>query len=176
VDTFIEQIVAIRKSAIQMIGQVALWFVGFFVIVLLFLFIVPLPGLFSMIGIFGCVGVGYGVYYLTSSMSIEYEYSATNEYFDIDRIMAKRKRKRILSITSRDFESFGVYNEAQHTHRNYDKRIIAANIDDEGVYFGTMRAKNLGHVLLVFKPDERVLSQIKKYIPRQVLNDAFRGK
>ena len=175
-DTFIEQIVAIRKSTAQMIGQVFLWAFAFLLIVVLFLFVAPLGQLFTMIGIFGCFGVGYGAYFLSSNMNVEYEYSATNEYLDIDRIVARRKRKRVLSVQSKDFESFGLYNAAQHTHRNYDKRIIAANVGEEDVYFGTLRVNNMGHVLLLFQPDERVLGQIKKYLPRQVLNDAFRGK
>ena len=176
-DTFIEQIVAVRKTPVQLLAQIMLWVLAVILIVALLL-LGPLlgQGMMTMIAVLGAFGVGYGAFRLSSNMSVEYEYSVTNEYFDLDRIVARRKRKRALSVQCKDFESFGRYNEAQHAHRNYDKRLIAGNPGDEAVWFATVRVKDLGFVLLVFQPDERVLNAIKKYLPRQVAHDAFRGQ
>lgn len=173
-DTFIEQIVPMRKTTGQMFLQMFYWFAAVIISVVIFF----VMGIIPSIGIFGFVAMGgafYLAFRLSSNLNIEYEYSVTNEFFDLDKITARRKRKRILSIKIKDFESFGIFDAARQEHRNYDKRIIAGNVGGEGVYYGSLRVKDMGHVLLVMEPEERVLNALKKYLPSQVARDAFRG-
>lgn len=40
----------------------------------------------------------YGGYILITNMSVEYEYIVTNGEMDIDKIIAKRRRKRLITV------------------------------------------------------------------------------
>ena len=174
-DVFIEQIVRVKKSPAKLLLSVLVWVAA----IVLFLLIVLLSvgGALKSLGMFAML-IGAGLIYLawrmTTGMNIEYEYSVTNGFFDVDMIIAQRKRKRVLAAECKDFESFGRYVPAQHEHRQYDKRILAGDPNAEGAWYGTLRHKEMGHVLLVLEPEERVLEAIRKFLPKLVANDAFR--
>lgn len=70
-------------------------------------------------------GAIYGAYWLISGMSIEYEYILTNGEIDVDKIIAQRKRKRLVTVSAKTFEAFGPYKPEEHVNRNYDSRILA---------------------------------------------------
>ena len=102
-------------------------------------------------------------------MSVEYEYILTNGEIDVDKIIAQRKRKRLVTVSAKTFEAFGPYKMAEHANRNYDNRILACESEDSpGVYYATFRHNTLGHCLLVFNPDDRIIQGVKSFIPRTV--------
>lgn len=173
-DTFFEQIVKRRKTMAEKIVWGLMWFFAILVIVLLLL-ISPNFGAFSMVGILAAFGVGYGTFRYTSGQNVEFEYSVTNGEVDIDKIIAQRKRKRLITIDCKEIEAFGVYDPQKHVNTNYDKRMLVCNLDAEKLFYFVTRYKQLGRVLVVVEPDERILSALKKYVPRQVAYDAFSG-
>lgn len=61
-----------------------------------------------MVGFFVLIAAIYGAWYLITSQNVEFEYSITNNNITVDKVIAKRKRKRILSMDikkSRKWES-----------------------------------------------------------------------
>ena len=50
------------------------------------------------------IGVFYYAYKLIKNSSIEYEYILTNNELDIDKIIAKSARKRMLTVNFREIE------------------------------------------------------------------------
>lgn len=175
-DVFIEQIVYVRKTPSKLLLSILIWLVAIvLMLAVIFASLVGMLGSFGMFAMLAGVGLIYLAWWLTSGMNVEYEYSITNGYIDVDMIIAQRKRKRVLAAQCKDFESFGKFNPAQHEHRQYDKRIIAGNLSSENAWYGTLRHKEHGHVLLVFEPEQRVLEAIRKFLPKLVANDAFRG-
>lgn len=172
-DTFIEQIVVKRRTYGDVLLQTALWVFGIFLglLILWFAFFVVTPYFF--VGIFLTGLLWYGVYRLSGFFYIEYEYSVTNGYFDIDKIVAKRSRKRLLSMECKNAESFGKYREAEHAQRSYDLRImVPRGVEDPNNYYLTVRLPDKGHVLVVFTPDERTLAAVRRFLPKQVVRDA----
>lgn len=115
------------------------------------------------------VGAIYGAYLLIIGCNIEYEYSVTNENVDIDKIIAKRKRKRILRINSREFEYFAPYTGRHKSvcdNPQITKRIdVSGNKDGEGVYFAIYNAGGL-KTCLIFRPNEKMVENFSKYVPR----------
>ena len=91
-DTFFEQIVSIKKSGKALAIGISIWIFAFLIIAFLMLFAASLVGPFLAILV---IGVGYGAWWLTAKLNIEYEYIATNTDIDIDKIVNRRKRKRI---------------------------------------------------------------------------------
>ena len=82
----------------------ALIVVGALVLFLIFMFLGTVVGAFSMITTLLAFGSLYGGYLLITSMNIEYEYIVTMVKWMSTRSIAKRKRKRMLTVNARSFE------------------------------------------------------------------------
>ena len=97
-------------------------------------------------------------------MNIEYEYIVTNGEIDVDKIMAKRRRKRLLTANARTFESFGLFRQQDHAGKDYTSRVYASESMDESTsYYAVFTHAKLGKTLLVFTPDDRVLDALDVY-------------
>ena len=90
-DTFFEQIIAIRKSGKEISLIILIWLAVLLLSAAAFLFL----GTLGLIIIFG---IGYGAWWLSSKFNVEYEYIVTNDTLDIDKIINKSSRKRVSSI------------------------------------------------------------------------------
>mgnify|MGYP000845894750 CR=1 FL=1 len=165
-DTFVEQIVAKRKGAKEwaiIIGSLVLC-----VLLVLFAF----PFLFAFLSILAAalvVALGYGEWWLITSQNVEFEYSVTNGDIDIDQIIARRKRKRIVSVVGNKLEVLEPYNAAAYASRPFDRKVMAAPSEqDEGLWCFTYRSKKSGHTLVVFQPERRVLDALIVGLPAYV--------
>lgn len=159
-DTFVEQIIYKKKTASQVAMAVLLMAVASVFIVLLVLF-------FGVLSWILMLPLGYGLWRLLSEMNIEYEYSITNGDIDIDRIVARRKRKRVVSVALKKLESAGRYDPAKWQGRQIDRRVVAASSEKaEGLYCFSYRSKKNGYTLVIFEPNERVLDAFAKGLPR----------
>ena len=97
-DTYVEQIVAIRKSPMERLLQIGIIVLGVILILTCgMLYVAGALGMFSLLFVVLAVAVGYGIYYFASQLNLEYEYIFTNGDFDVDKIISKRSRKRVLS-------------------------------------------------------------------------------
>ncbi len=169
-DVFIEHLVKKRSTGADMAKKIGLVLAVLLVVVACFMLVPPQFLMFAFLIICGAV---YGAYWLISGMNVEYEYILTNGEIDVDKIVAQRKRKRLLNVHSKTFEAFGPYKAAEHANRDYDNRILACESEDsENVYYATFRHRTLGYCLLVFNPDERIIKGIKSYLPRTIGGNA----
>ncbi len=160
-DIFVEQIIRKQKTSKEyaiMAGVIA----GGLVLILLVMMI-PLLRFFLA---FIICGVGYGVWWMIISQNIEYEYSVTNGDIDIDQIIGKRRRRRVVSVGGSKIESFGRYSSAAFAGRKFDREVMAApSPDADGVYYFTYHSKKNGHTVVLFQPDERVRAALVKGLP-----------
>ena len=174
-DSYCEYIVK-KKNGGREMGLRALIIVAavaLFVIFVMLGFVIPN---FSMITTLLAVGALYGGYILITNMNVEYEYIVTNGEMDIDKIIAKRRRKRLLTVNARTFERFGTFKESDHASENYANRIYACTSPhDPGCYYAVLNHQTMGQVLLVFSPNDKVLEHLKAYIPKQVGGNALYG-
>lgn len=132
--------------------------------------------LIPFLAIFILVAVCFGAYYLITSRSLEYEYSITNGDITIDSIIYRRKRKRVISLDAHSIEAMGIYKPEEHSGKSYDSRIFASTSydgRDANSWYFTARHPQMGNVLVVFNPEEKVRNAIKPFLPRQVARDAF---
>ena len=111
--------------------------------------------------------LGYGMWWLLSEMNIEYEYCITNGDIDIDKITARRKRERVVSVSVQKLETAGKYRPEKWKERGVDRLVMAAPSEkEEGLYCFSYRTKKRGHTLVVFQPNERMLEAFEKSLPR----------
>lgn len=168
-DTFFEQIVALRKTGKDIAAFVGIWLAAVVLCVVLVLF----TSILGTIGFLLMAGVLYGAYYLSSRLTVEYEYIVTNGTMDVDKIIAKSSRKRVLSFDLSKVERLERYNPASKPVGNFDKTIIACNENDPDVFFLVVCEERKGTRLLVFSPEERMKQAIVKFLPKYIANHAF---
>ena len=168
-DIFVEQIVKKKFGA----KDYAITFLTVFAgLILLFLCLAFFPvALFLVL-----VGVCFGAYFIISSRNLEFEYSVTNGDLTIDKIVNRRKRKRVISLDLHNVEEMGKYNPEAHRAKNYVKRYMTGKNDDgRDGWFLCFNQPQTGMALVVFEPEEKVLNAVKPFLPRQVSVSAFRG-
>lgn len=172
-DVFVEQIVKKRRDMKDNLLAVGLVVLAIVLIFVIFLLSANIP----MIGSFGlllAVGAGFGAYWLITSQSLEFEYAVTNGDITVDKIIARRKRKRVVTVDAKNIEAMGKYKAQDHAQKNYDKRLMtAADANREDAWYISFRKTELGHVLLVFSPDERTLNAIRPFMNRQLAFEVF---
>ena len=168
-DKFMEKIVAKRKTAVDFI-IIAL--VISVIMLALFFFVATNIRIGMGLDLLLLAGLIYLGYLIITSRNVEYEYIVTNGELDIDRIVSKRKRKRIFSASSKDFDVIAPVNSSSFTQLDLSikNRIDASSsINSPDAYYFTLNYNN-NRTLVIFEPDERMLNNFKLYIPRKVLN------
>ncbi len=171
-DTFFEQIVKKKKTPLEwgiMLGTVV-------AAALLLYGILCIPQLMAMpiLPTALILGIGYGGWWLLTSQNMEFEYCVTNGDIDIDLIVAKRKRTRIVSVAGRKIESLQPL--AGTVDKKAYKRVVMAapSMKEAGLWTFTYRSKKNGHTLVVFQPEPRVLHAFFEGLPTQVKLDTRR--
>lgn len=172
-DFFVEYIVKRRSTTQSVLAKVGIVVAAIVAALALMLFSGYL-GDFSMFGTLAAIGALYGGYYLLTGMSIEYEYIVTNGEMDVDKIIAQRKRRRLMTINFREAEAFGRFKAVEHTGKTYGMRLFACDADDsQNLWYVTSRVKDKGLALLVFNGHDRVLEALKPFLPRPLFHAAF---
>lgn len=168
-DIFVEQIIKKKFGLLDYAVAVGSVLVGLALILLSVIFIPYLSA-------FVLIGVCFGAYYAISSRSVEFEYSVTNGDITVDKIIFRRKRKRILSVDAHEVDAMGKYNPEEHRGKSYAGRYICSVRDNgEGSWYFSAHHPKKGYILVVFDPEEKVLNAIRPFLPRQVMQSAFGG-
>ena len=168
-DTFVEQIVKKKKEG----KEIAI--IAAVVVVFLLLLTAVIFFLFTFISLLVLAGAGYGAWWLITNQNIEFEYSVTNGDIDIDQIIARRKRKRIVSVSGTKIESLQPYDAASFGSRPFDRKVMAApSLQEEGLWCFTYHSKKNGNTIVVFQPEKRVLDALIAGLPRLVQLDVNR--
>ena len=178
-DVFFEQIVKKELNSAQKIIKIVFIIATVVLIASLvsYAFVLLMANsILAPICILAAFGAGFGARWYLRRMYIEYEYSITNGDFDIDRIIGKSKRERVISTNCQNFEEFGIYDEKAReklSYREFNAKVMAANLKEEGLYYAVVAHKSIGSVLVVIQPDERIRTALKKFMPRFIQNDIF---
>lgn len=172
-DTFIEKIVSRKKGAREgliasgiVIGAIAVFFI--------FQMLTAMFGInLGSIGLFLGVGIIYLAYRLIIGLNVEFEYVVTNGDVDIDKIIARRNRKRIFSGSCKDFDIVARVSSSgfEEAARNAKVKIDATSMPgSDGAYYVTLNYKG-ERTIVIFEPDERMLANFRTFIPRKVLTN-----
>ena len=167
-DTFMEKIVARKKDFKDNIINVGI----ILATLILIMAVNSIPVITQLgIGLFIVAGLAFLAYRLISSRNVEFEYIVTNGDLDIDKITARRKRKRILSTSCKEFDIVArvTSNSFSQSVQSIKNRIDASSsTNSPDAFFVTLNYKG-EKTLVIFEPDERMLNNFKTYIPRKML-------
>lgn len=172
-DTFFEQIVSIRKSTGKILLQAFIWLMAFLLSAFFILFLsrIAIIGFFSVLL---AAAVLFGAYKLSSLLNIEYEYIITNGTMDIDKIVNKSSRKRILSFELPEVTRIDKFNPATQNMNTQKNLVFACEPNNPAAYLMVCEKEGKPATYLVFAPDERIKSAVIKFVPKFVSNSAFK--
>lgn len=159
-DVFVEQIVAIKKTGKD--------FAAYIGIVLLSLTLMLIGYIFlTSIFIAVAAAVIFGAYKLFLRLNIEYEYIITNGTMDVDKIIAKSSRKRMISFDVSSIQRIEKYTGV--LPKNIEKDcFFACNKKDENAFVVYYKEEGKQQKTFVFAPNEKVREAIKSILPKYI--------
>ena len=167
-DSFFEQIVKKKKGVTEWSIIIAIVLAALALLVLAVLFA-------SLYIIVAVVGILYGAWWLIGTQSVEYEYCVTNGDIDVDKIVARRKRTRLVSVAGRKIRALAPYDPQKPLGKFQRTVLVAPSIKVEGLWYFTYHSKKNGDTLVVFMPDDRVLGALYDGLPKLVQMDTARA-
>lgn len=168
-DIFVEQIV--KKPADGKVWTIRILIglaMGALIALSLFvtLFIIPIIGVAMLFGVCWC-----GFRLITNS-DCEYEYIVTNGEIDIDKIIAQRKRVRLITAKAPTFEAFGEYTDNTPDTDSGVTVVNAVGVNESSAetknYYADFKHASAGNVRLIFSPEKRVVEAITPFLSSQL--------
>lgn len=161
-DTFFEQLIRIKLNSKAKFMVGAIIFVDVLIVAFLLIFALAFAPAIILLIVIAAI---YGAYKLINMLVVEYEYIYTNGDLDVDKIVAQSSRKRVVSIKCSEVEKYGEY-KGQPAPGSVKNTFVFCNPDSEGQVYLIARDRNLGMVMIVLAPEERLRAELEKAIPR----------
>ncbi len=170
--TFLEKIVKKQKDSLDYIKTAGI--ISAVILIIFLSFTIEFLVTFIPILLIGSI---WGAWWLLNGLNKEYEYSVTENFIDIDCIIARRKRTRVFSGDAKEFEICARVNTDYFTDYSKGSRKILnfAPTHDQNVnYFivtrdNAKKSQTKGQtVLVIFEPDDRMVPSFRKYNPSKV--------
>ena len=168
-ESFIEYMIAQKRTPSVIIKKALIYFAAFFVGLIVSVIMIMIP--FNLVSIIPITlfFIFYSAYRINTSFNVEFEYILTNGELDVDKITHKRKRKRIITVHCKSFIEFGKIEPGNETDNNSYSQIIDASAKSKTFedYYAVFY-KNGQKVKLIFNPTGKMTEMFKFYAPRVV--------
>ena len=156
---YVEQLVKRKitgKDVLIKVGMIALTALScFFSMLIPFVFILTILLVVADVFVF-------------QQLNVEYEYFYMNGDLDIDKIMAKQRRKRIFSVNLRDVEVVARKNAPElQPYRNLRAIDFSSRQNDANCYVLIIGEKGQKKKV-IFEPEKEILEGMKLLAPRKV--------
>lgn len=145
-DLFTERLMTKRVEPKEFALSLFLFLAALLISAFAFVFLRP-------VAIIVLVATVFGAYYISSGLlSSEIEYAVTNDEFEIDKIIAKRKRKHLGTYSIKEFTKGGKYDGRQGEFLCPDKK-------SDNLYFLEKENK-----CIIIDPNETMLRAFEVYM------------
>ena len=183
-DNFAEQLVTREPDSSDRFKAMALFVGG--ALLTLVLGVISVIMLFSgsslgfLFGAALTAACGFATWRLFQNTQVEYEYTFTNGSLDIDTILAKTRRKALITVEVRKVTDFGVYSDS--AKEASDMTVFSATgsprVPDEENgetkkpvnYYADFPHEEYGNTRLIFTPDEKMLGMVTRALPGALRN------
>lgn len=163
-DFHVEQLVTKKKTAIDWVKVFGICFLtaALWIVVIMFLLN------FGLIAAALLVFIGWGAFRLIQTVSVEYEYELTNYYLDIDKIMGRARRKRIVSVDFHNIELCAYVTDSAfgNTHGIEKVYDLSGKPDAEGRAFIDCIGEDGKKIRVIIRPCEKLIECIRKAAPK----------
>lgn len=162
-DTISEQLVPKLNTGADKAKKIAIS-IGSILLASVLMWLAIVFGIYSLIIL--VLLILYGGVWLVANMNVEYEYIITNNEMDIDKIIGRRKRKRMITLdlsTSEDFAPYPTDGEV-----NVDATVHATSGVEKDAHYLIVQHSSYGKVMLIFNPNEKTREAIMQEIPNSL--------
>ena len=119
-------------------------------------------------GLFFAAVVIFVAYKFSQTTDVEFEYCLVNGDIDVDKIFAKKRRKRYVSVSAERIEKIvPVESEELKTRKDIKKTYFAAKNKNDANYAVVFKG-NSGMEKLIIADDENVMLHLLMAMPRKV--------
>lgn len=164
-DVFVEELIKRRTTGKTLLAKAGIILAGIIVMGLAFFYVNIIFSLVFLLVVFGW-------YLLLRRLNREYEYIFTNGDLDIDRIAAKRWRKRMLDVNTDKILVMAPYTaefESEATEHKVTKTYdFSSSANTAGRWFFIFDDKDGGIGFVAFEPSERLVSGMKSYLRSRI--------
>lgn len=175
-DYFYEQIVVKKNKTVQDVlyafATVIMVFSGIFGLITLQSLFYNFHVLVLINGIL-FAGIAVLLFLKKAEIKTEFEYTFTNGELDFAKVFNNEKRKNLGSMKVAKVDAFGKVNsnafQRYITTPDLKKRNWFINRDAELYYFYFVKENTKN--IIIFEPDNEMVNNIKKYLPRGVVNE-----
>ena len=119
----------------------------------------------------------YGAWYFITSLKVDYEYAFLSPTLRVDKIIAKRRRKKILKISVTQIEDLIPYSDKAMSRTKF-RRIYRASgkeFSDEN-YIAVFREGAKRRCALIFTPNEKLLNGMKPFFSNELKKKLYFSK
>jgi len=174
-DMFIEKMVARKRRGKDFAIAVTSVFSTILLSAIIFLLVISVPMLFFLAPLFPLLiaSLIFLCYRIIAMQKVEFEYSLTNDELDIDKILAKRRRKRVVTLNARNIDIL-----APITNPRYQSEKSSAGLTNtydcsngtknSDVYFVVFFNAGGLKSMLLFEPNQKMIDGFKRYSPQKV--------
>ena len=174
-DNLVEQVVKRSKDSKYFVKLFAIILSAILIpVTFMVLALVLVQGYLVTIGLFAAIVCVYGVWFFVSSLNVEYEYASLSGVFRVDKIIAKRNRKKVVKIHVKDIEEIFKYSDEQMSKRSFKKIYNVGKSDySDDNYVLTFSLDSKRKSAVVFSPEDKMLESFKPYLKREVYKEFF---
>lgn len=162
-DTYVEYMVAKKPSVI-------LTFLKILLIMLTVVFV--LIGFFNFIALIIAAAAAAGAYFASLNADIEYEYLYLEREISVDKVMAKRRRKKVGTFSVEQMEIFAPLNSHRlDSYRNMNTKTLDYS---SGIANQPERRYMMiynGNTKVILEPNEAMIKAVQSVAPRKVFTD-----
>lgn len=169
---FIEELVRKKKTATDYLAVTGVLALGAALAATLLAVILPVFIKFGTVVLLLVIAVFYGIYYFLQSIDVEYEYALVNAEIDVDKIMGKNRRKRMVTVYLRNLEAFGTRKNPEfnrYIENSGIKKVYACRDKNADDVFFTVYDEGATRIMLLFNPSDKIIDQIAKRNPKKPL-------
>jgi hypothetical protein len=160
-DSYAEQLVYKYPSGKDNLKKFSIYVIAIVLAIVVIMLTIStiLAGLGFLLG----AGIAWLGYFLGTRQYTEYEYIITNGEIDIDKIVAKSKRSRLLTVKVSTFTAFGHFTEDIKDDESLTLVLASENtgVDD---WYADFESETYGKTRLIFTPNQQFLECVKPYL------------
>lgn len=133
----------------------------------------PVTSMASSFGLLFIAGVWYGAYYLINSLSVEFEYIVTNSEIDIDKIMSKKRRKRLVTIDIKNASLMARTDDENNNsvYKNIPSDVKVLNfsaMSENGYTYFIDCTIDEKRTIVLWQPTSKIVDSLWKFNPKAV--------
>lgn len=159
-DNICEQLVTKNRTGADIAKMVAIAAGSILLAAVCMLFAMALGLTFLILISVGILALGI---WLLSGVNVEYEYIITNNEMDIDKIIGRRKRKRMITVDISKATDFGTFPSEEDI--DADATVHATTGTQKDAHYLMVEHSGYGTVKVIFNPNERTREAIVQELP-----------